>query len=333
MSVFIPDDIDFSAYEADTEFKARVRPAAAFVEDLDREFAPRGARQSAMESTKLRTGIEFRPAEVTAWAGFNGHRKSMFTGQVALDLCAQNERVLIVSLEMLPRKTLFRMCRQATAAREPSKERRAEFLRWCDGRLWLFDHVGSLTPKRCLALCRYFAQELKGRHVFIDSMMKVCESEESLDEQKRMVGALCNVAEETGMHIHLVVHAKKPGQTGESHPPTKYDIRGSSSISDQLHNVITVWMNKAKRTELEKPAEMRDAAVCDKPDHLVTIEKQRNGDFEGRFALFFDHFTMRFCDSDLAPVEPYPLHDSLGADRARLAADPRFAGWTAGAPR
>ena len=69
----------------------------------------------------------------------------------ALDLIAQGEPVLLVSLEMLPRKTLYRMCRQATAHDQPSQERRAEFLRWTDDRLWLFDHVGRLTPQRCRA--------------------------------------------------------------------------------------------------------------------------------------------------------------------------------------
>ena len=309
MSRWIEDDIDFSAYERETEFKARVRKPGAFEDELAAEFEPASSRKrrGMMTSTKLRGAIEFRPAEVTCWAGYNGHRKSMFAGQVALDLIEQEEPTLIVSLEMLPRKTLYRMCRQATAHDMPGPERRGDFLRWTDGRLWLFDHVGRLNPKRCLALCRYFADELKGRHVFIDSLMKVCESEESLDEQKQLIGDLCLIGQETGLHVHLVAHCKKPGAEGESRPPTKYDIRGSSAISDQSHNIVTVWMNKAKRTELEKPAQMRDAAILEKPDHLVTIEKQRNGDFEGRFALFFDARSMRFCDSDLAPVEPYPM--------------------------
>ena len=67
----------------------------------------------------------------------------------------------------------------------PNAQRRGEFMRWTDNRLWLFDHVGRLTPSRCLALCRYFADELKGAHVFIDSMMKVCQSEE-LDQYDEM---------------------------------------------------------------------------------------------------------------------------------------------------
>jgi twinkle protein len=309
MSRFIPDDLDFSAYEHETEFKAQVRKPSAFADDLADEFKPYASRvrRGVMHSTKLRSAIEFRPGEVTVWAGFNGHRKSMFTGQVALDLVAQDEPTLLVSLEMLPRKTLARMCRQATATDLPSADRLADFLRWTDGRLWLFDHVGALTPRRALALCRYFADEHKGAHVFIDSMMKVCESEESLDEQKKLVGDLCAIGQETGLHLHLVAHAKKPGAEGEGRPPTKYDIRGSSAISDQCHNIVTVWMNKAKRSESEKAVELQNPDILAKPDHLVTIEKQRNGDFEGRFALHFDNRSMRFCDSDIAAVEPYPM--------------------------
>jgi twinkle protein len=215
--------------------------------------------------------------------------------------------VLVVSLEMLPRKTLYRMCRQATARDLPSPELRAEFLHWADGKLWLFDHVGRLDPKRCIALLRYFAAELKGNHVFIDSMMKVCQSEESLDEQKALIGDLCAVAEETGMHLHLVAHCKKPGADGESRPPTKYDIKGSGAISDQSHNIITVWMNKAKRTEREKPIQMQSPEVLERPDHAITVEKQRNGDYEGRLALSFDNRSLRFVDSDLAPVDPYRM--------------------------
>ena len=194
---------------------------------------------------------------------------------------------------------------QATASAAPSRERRAEFLRWTDGKLWLFDHTGALVPSKCLAVCRYFADELKGRHVFIDSLMKVCQSEESLDEQKKLVGDLCEVAKETGLHLHLVAHARKPGQTGEDRPPTKYDIRGSSAISDQSHNVITVWMNKAKRVEAGKREP--DPEVMAKPDHIVAIEKQRNGPVEGRFTLAFDDQTLRFVDNPLDRVEPYPM--------------------------
>lgn len=308
MAFLNEDEIDFAAYEAQTECKVKVRQASAFADELDAEFAPRaGGRKSVMLSTKLRNAIEFRPGEVSVWAGFNGHRKSMFTGQVALDLCEQREPTLVMSLEMPPRKTLVRMAIQACATDLPSYERRREFMRWTDGRMWLFDHIGRLSPKRCLAVCRYFADELKGAHVLIDSFMKVCESEESMDEQKAMVGDLCDVAKETGLHLHLVAHCRKPNGGGEDRPPTKYDIKGSGAISDQCHNVLMVWENKAKRAESEKREP--DPAVMAKPDALICIEKQRNGKTEGKFGLWFDSRTLRFCDSHLEPVRPYPLED------------------------
>lgn len=307
MAQFIADEIDFSAYMRDTECKAKVRPASIFADEFDAEFGPKSMqRRASMFSTKLGKVIDFRPGEVTCWAGYNGHRKSMFTGQVAVDLCVQREPVLAISLEMLPRKTLGRMVRQAMAVDVPTRARWDEFMAWSDGRLWLFDHVGRLQPAMCLAVCRYFADELKGRHVFIDSLMKVCQSEESLDEQKQLVGDLCDVAKETGLHIHLVAHCKKPqGHDAESRPPTKYDIRGSSAISDQSHNVLMVWANKAKQAESEKREP--DPSIMAKPDVIVCLDKQRNGSVEGKFGMFFDARTLRFCDDATSAVEPYAL--------------------------
>lgn len=306
MAKLLPDSIDFSAYERDTECQILVRRASVFADELDAEFEPsKRIASPRMRSTKLRNAIEFRPGEVTVWAGYNGHRKSMFTGQMAMDLCEQDQRSLVLSLEMLPGKTLYRMARQACATDAPSAAKRREFMAWTDNRLWILDHLGRLKPSRCIAVLRYFAEEMKGHHVFIDSFMKVCESEERMDSQKEMVGDLCDVAKETGLHVHLLAHCRKPSGGGEDKPPTKYDIKGSGSITDQPHNVILLWDNKAKRAESDKkePSPM----VMGQPDFLVVLDKQRNGAVEGKFGLSFDSRTFRFCDDDQSPVEPYDM--------------------------
>jgi len=259
MAQFIPDDIDFTAYERDTECKAKVRRASDFSEDLDAEFEPRsGQRKASMFSTKLRDAIEFRPGEVTCWAGFNGHRKSMFTGQVALDLCVQRERTLIVSLEMKPRKTLARICRQAAARAVPTVDERRQFMRWTDDRLWLFDHEGRLLPDRAIAVCRYFAKELGGKHIFIDSMMKVVQSEESLDEQKRMVGDLCDVAKETGLHLHLVAHCRKPnGGRGQAADEVRHPRQCGDQRSGLQRDPRVAGQGQAR--EADRAADRRHA--------------------------------------------------------------------------
>lgn len=307
MASFIHDHIDFSAYEQATDFKAKVRPASAWLDGLVAQFQPRseGQRSPSMQSTKLRRAIEFRPGEVTVWAGYNGHRKSMLTGQVALDLIAQEQRVLIVSLEMPPEATLSRMAQQAICSDMPQPDRLRQFMRWTDDRLWMFNHVGRLTPAKALALSRYFAAELSGQHVFIDSFMKVCESEERMDEQKAMVGNLCDVAKETGMHLHLVAHCRKPTSGDENRLPTKSDIKGSGAITDQSHNVLLVWENKAKRAEADRRDPRPD--VMAGPDGLVIIDKQRNGKVEGKFQLWFDPRTLRFVDGRLEDPRPYNM--------------------------
>jgi twinkle protein len=137
--------------------------------------------------------------------------------------------------------------------------------------------------------------------VFIDSMMMVCASEESLDEQKQFMTDTVRFAQETGLHVHLVAHCRKP-QQGEDRPPTKYDLRGSAAISDQAHNVVTVWANKAKK---QKP----DDDLAGDPDALVTVEKQRNGSYEGKVKLWFDDSSLRFCDDRTSAVEPYVIRE------------------------
>ena len=309
MAQLIPDDIDFAAYERETECRILVRKASVFADELDQEFEPSLCiPPPTMRSTKLAHALGFRPGEVTVWAGYNGHRKSMFTGQVVLDMCAQDQRSLVLSLEMPPGKTLARMAQQACATDMPNRARREEFMRWTDGRLWLFDHIGRLTPSRCLAVLRYFAEELDGQHVFIDSYMKVVESEERMDEQKAMVGNLCDVAKDTGLHIHLIAHCRKPNGGAEDKPPSKYDIKGSGAISDQCHNVVLLWDNKAKRAELERLEPRHD--VRQQPDFIVVLDKQRNGSVEGKFGLSFDHRTLRFCDSDRAPIDAYRMENA-----------------------
>jgi twinkle protein len=302
------DSIDFRAYMRDTEARVKVHPASAYLEEMAAEFVELLAvPRNVMLSTKLRDVISFRAGELTNWTGYSGHRKSMFTSQVVADLCMQGERCLVISLEMLPAKTLARMARQVSAESRPGEAWLAKFSSWTDGRLWIFDHLGRLSPDLCIAVCGYFAKELKGRHVVIDSMMMVCASEESMDEQKQLVTDLCRLAQETGLHIHLVTHCRKP-QSGEDRPPTKYDVRGSAAITDQAANVITIWQNKPKRAALEK--DCNDMMAAAEPDALVTIEKQRNGAWEGRNQLWFDERSLRFCDSRLTMCEPYALREA-----------------------
>jgi twinkle protein len=307
MAQTIADSLDFEAYLRATEPAVKVRNASVFEDEL-LELANPEREQTIHAHSRLRklgADFQFRPGEVSVFHGFSGSRKSMFTGQLALDLCAQGQRVLLMSMEMRPADTLWRMARQFFGVASPSQAQVAAFSRWSDGRLWIFDHMGRITPEVCIAVLRYFAAEFGGQHAFVDSLMMVVASEEHLDQQKQFATDLVRVAQETTMHLHLVAHARKPASGDESKPPSKYDIRGSAAISDQAHNVVSVWMNRGKKAKLDACAHDFDALA--EHDALVTVEKQRNGPWEGRVMLWFHEPSLRFTDERTTPVDPYSL--------------------------
>lgn len=307
MANFLPDDIDWAVYERQTDAKVKVRAASVFADELAKEFEIReGGPQhpTVLSSPKLAGNLNFLPGEITVWAGYSGHRKSMYTGQVMLDLCAQGQKVLTASMEMQPSRTLARMARQATAKRFPNPLELGLFNRWTDGRLWVFDHMGRLSPTLMSAVCLYFAQELCGQHIFIDSMMMVCASEEHLDEQKQFATDIVRIAQETGLHVHLVAHCRKPS-AGDGTPPTKYDVRGSAAITDQAHNVVTIWANKAKVAKLEK--DPNDIGALNEMDAGISVEKQRSGHYEGAVKMYFDQSSLRFSERRTERSEPYPM--------------------------
>jgi twinkle protein len=310
----IPDNTDLSAYMEAPPFAAKVRSAADYASAVKQKLRPPQFRKASpsLLIDKARSTIEFRPGEVTAWVGYNGHRKSMFTSQAMLDMAVQGQRVLIVSLEMDPADTMERMTRQASGEAYPVDRMVDDFHRWTDNRLWLFDHVGQLSVDHALALCRYFSEVLHGTHVVLDSMMMICTSEERLDEQKRFATDLCRLAQETGLHVHVITHCRKPsGEKGEEKLPTRYDIRGSGAISDQAHNVMVVWMNKRKYEKLERNPNDIDALA--EPCAVVKCDKQRKGSWEGKIALWHDGPSLRFCGDRTSPITPYSLFNEMRA--------------------
>ena len=292
------------------DFKPVVRPASDYAAAIEDQFRPpphSGA--PTMFSTKLRNLIEFRQGEVTVWAGYNGHRKSMFLGQIIADMAIQKRRMLIMSMEMRPEVTLARIARQMSGCEKPSREWLDRFIKWSDGWLWMFDYQGRISPELVRAAGIWFYNNLYHGDIVIDSMMMVCKSEEHLDEQKDFITCMVRMAQETMQHVHIVAHCRKPsvssGRSGDEHPPTKYDIRGSAAISDQVDNIITIWANKAKAAKLD--ANPHDIDAANQPDAAVTVEKQRNGKFEGRVKLWFHEPSMRFMDDRTSSVEPYVL--------------------------
>ena len=273
------DDIDFAAYLQETEAQQKVRPARIYVEDmLDRMYHATQEACAYLPWFKVRDLFQFRRGEMTLWAGINGHGKSLVTGQAALSLMGQGERVCIASFEMKPASTLFRMLKQATGTKDPDMDDLERFMMWSDKNLFMYDHQGSLSAERLYGVITYAAKELKVKHMVIDSLMRVIPGEDSYNEQKDFVTKLCDLAIQLNIHIHLVHHVKKGKEDDIS---GRYDAKGSGSISDNVHNSLVVWSNKKENEEL--------------PDVIIKCDKQREGEWEGNIGLWFVQDCLQFC--------------------------------------
>lgn len=303
MPVIAPDDIDFSFYEHETEARQKVKSASLYVQALiDRMGTVSKEKRLMMPWGKTHKLIQFRRGEVTVWGGPSGSGKSLVTGQVALSLCAQGEKVCVASFEMKPIKTLERMGRQFTtfditdeqmlcdpAERCALVDRYEEFRDWTDTRIWLYDKQGTVHWKQVCAVARYCAKELGITQFFVDNLMKCVAGEDDYNGQKAFVDELCAIARDHNIHIHLVHHIKKPAN--ENDKPSKYDFKGTGAITDQVDNVIAVWRNKAK----EKARQANKSPSETDPDTLLIVDKQRNGSgWEGGIGLWYHGQSTQF---------------------------------------
>jgi len=287
----IDDSIDFDAYLQGPDDSANVRPASDWVDAVVARFSnPQAVRGLGLPWAKTHSLFRLRPHEVTLWHGFNGHGKTMVLSHVVKHLMVQGERVCIASMEMRPEATMERMTRQATASASPNVTAIRDFARWTDNKLWLYDQQGMVRPERLIAVMRYAHEKLGVGHFVIDSLLKCSLAEDDYNGQKAFVDQLCAHARDTGQHVHLVAHSRKPKD--EHTPPGKYDIRGSGSISDQVDNVCTVFRNKKKEDDIA--SNKATMSTHDQFDCLLIVEKQRHGEWEGKINLWFERDSMSY---------------------------------------
>lgn len=289
---FVRDDIDFSLYLDQTDHDHKVVSSATFADQVTAYFwdetLPRGERLPWEKATGK---LAFRSGEVSLWAGYNGHGKSLALGQFCISLVTQRATCAIASLEMKPMITLARMCRQAAGTNRPDPGFIADFHRLTDARIWMYDQQGMVDADKMIGVMNYCATVKKTKHFVLDSFLKCGIAEDDYTRQKHFIDRICTVARDTGMHIHVVAHSKKAKD--EATPPGKMDVKGSGAITDQVDNVLSWWRNKPKEDARRSGKDVNDAD----PDAVLTIDKQRNGDWEGKLGFWFEPGSLQFVES------------------------------------
>lgn len=283
----IDDNVDFSLFEHRSEWH-KVKPASTWTEKLvDRFENPDQFVGDAMPWSKI-NGFRLRESELTIWAGPNGQGKSLLLSHVMLHMMALKKRVFVASMEMNPVKTMERMAKQATGSSRPTSDSIRNLYNWTDGKMWIYDHIGQVSPETMLAVLRYVYTRYKPHHCVIDSLMKCGIGPEDYARQKAFLNDLTAFAMETGTHIHLVAHTRKGEK--ETDRVDKYSIKGSSEITDQADNVVLIQRNLRKERD-------KDGVLQGEPDSFVSVAKQRHGDWEGTAGLWYHAESQSFLSS------------------------------------
>lgn len=298
-------DIDTEKYLKAHDVTHKVHEAHAWLDEIREELSQPQRKDDSvsMPWPKTHGHFRFRPGEVTLYAGSNGGGKSLVTGQIALGLVRQDQRVCIASFEMKPKRSLFRMLRQFAGENIDAVmfTDRMQFINklldrmhyFSRNRLWFYDQQGSTSSREVIAMARYCAIELGIQHVFVDSLMKCVPAEDDYNAQKYFIDELTALARDHNIHVHLVHHIRKLGS--EEQQPNKYDIKGTGAITDQVDNVLLMWRNKKK----EKAA-MPDET---QPDAILDCQKQRNGEAEESITLWYHRDSQQYLEhSQDAPM-------------------------------
>jgi twinkle protein len=282
-------NIDLTGY-ASPEVQHNVKPASDYRKGMIARMCDR--EQGDMTATPLpfnllRNRFEFRQSELTIWAGYKGHGKSLMISQVLMAAIKRNKRIFIFSPEFRPESVLERMLFQFCLTTRPPVSEIDGFFDFLLDRLWIYDTQASMKSSEVVALCRYVADKISPDHILIDSLMKCGMPPDDYGAQKHFVDHIQSVAHANPLHIHLVAHARKGND--DSKPPRLHDIKGASEIADMAENVLAVWRNKEK--------EKNSAGKDTEPDASLTVEAQRNADgWIGTVNLMHDPESMLFYE-------------------------------------
>ena len=283
--------------ESKTMDPEQLRQASEFGEALVAEFAVKVGAESGVRLPwdKCESTVVLRPEEVSVWLGVNGHGKSQGMGQITLGAMSQGYRCCVASMEFKPVKWLKRMVRQAAALEHPTAAYVRHIAHWFHDKLWVFEATGTAKADEILEVFAYAARRYGVHFFLIDNLAKCGLAEDDYNGQKAFIDRLGDFAKDYGVHVALVHHMRKPKD--ENAPGSKMDAKGTGAITDMVDTVAVWWRNKPKEQAV-KAAQLKgvepDPEIASKPDGLLIFGKQRNGEEEPTYALWFDQPSMQF---------------------------------------
>jgi len=246
--------------------------------------------------------FHYRMNELTVLTGFNGSGKSMLLNWMCINLCQLGKRTCIASLEVRPDETLRALVRQSIAAETPEDDEHLRTsLDWLGEGFWFYDHHGAVDPEEMLKSFIYAHRRYNVQFFIVDSLMKLGLRFDDYNAQKTLMDKLTSFVDKYDVHVFLVAHSRKKDSEGER--AGKMDVKGVSEITDNAHNVVSIWRNKDKEETIytlhqsQNPEDRVREVEMRKSIHdaVFSVEKQR-GDKgeEPKLKLFYNIDTRQY---------------------------------------
>jgi twinkle protein len=242
-----------------------------------------------------------RDSEITVLTGDTASGKTTLGLNVIENLIAQDVPCLIASTEMNPVKLMGKMFSVHSQKNFLNKrsftsdDLTAEIDYWASKPLYFINVHGSLPLETIQNVISYAVKIYGVRFVMLDHLhyfLQVKRSEDERLEIERFVAGITKSSLENGIHIMLVCHPTKIDSGGERRV-TMHNLRGSSRIYQDAHNVAVVWRDREHEAIGQNIVEL-------------DFQKVRDDAGRGGKVLFeFDYETQRFTETfPLPEAEP-----------------------------
>ena len=209
-----------------------------------------------------------RTGELVTWTAGTGTGKSSFMRELVHHLLTERgENIGILSLEESVKNTVFHIMSVEANDRLYIKEIREKYNReklreWQSatvgtGRIFAFDHFGSLNTDEILARVRYMVKALDCKWVILDHLSILVSGLEGTDERRNidiLMTKLRSLVQETDCSLSIVSHLRRiSGDAGheEGKEVSLAHLRGSQSIAQLSDIVIGLERNQQADTDEE----------------------------------------------------------------------------------
>lgn len=254
-----------------------------------------------------------RKGELVMWTAGTGVGKSTIVNEVAYDLLTHKGcKIGVVALEESKKITGLRYLSMHTGKRLHLDPKQVDFKAYEEafkmttgsGRMFLYDHFGSMESGSLLDKIRYLAVSMECDFIVLDHISIAVSGIQGDDERKVLdvlMTGLRSLVEQTGVGIHAVCHLRRPkGDRGfeDGERVTLGHLRGTGGIAQMSDTVI---------------AAERDTQDEDSGTHLRVLKCRFTGDSGPCDTIKYSKETGRFNLVNKGELE-FPVADETKED-------------------